>query len=173
MAAETTSHERHVVFQPTVVLIISLAAAALLSLYLLRYSILSASTFTFPPSFFYVVPIVVPFVGFLLDRAEHTRETTVVQVIIDVAIIGLAMARIFTSFPFISGHTLFLTYALGASRSRVVIATASLVMLQVIYLKYIVWHDAVTSTGGIIIGGIAAIVVRRLQQTRQKEFNNA
>ena len=172
MAAETTSHDRHVIFQPTVVLVISLAAAALLSLYLLRYSILSASSFTFPPSFFYVVPIVVPFVAFLLDRAEHIRETTLVQVLIDVAIIGLAMARIFTSFPFVSGHTLFLTYALGASHSRVVIATASLVMVQVIYLKYFVWHDAVTSTGGIIVGGVAAIVVRRLQ-TRQKELNSA
>jgi hypothetical protein len=172
LSAEPTSHDRHVLFQPAVVLVISLVAAALLGLYMLRGSLASSSSLRFPPSFFYVVPIIIPFVAFLLDRAEHLRETTAVQVIVDVVVVGLAVARVFTSFPFVSGHTLFLTYAIGSSRSRVTVVTASMVMLQVIYLKYFVWHDLVTSTGGIILGTLATIVVRRVH-TRRKELNHA
>lgn len=139
---------------------------------MLRGSILESSSLRFPPSFFYVVPIVVPFVAFLLDRAERIREAPAVQVIIDFAIVALAMARVFTSLPLISGHTLFLSYAIGSSRSAVAVVTASLVMLQVVYLKYFVWHDPVTSTSGIILGSLAAILVRRMH-TRRKEVNHA
>jgi hypothetical protein len=163
LSVETTTHERHILFQPTVVLVTSLVAATVFGLYLVRGSLTDSGGLRFPPSFFYVVPIVVPFVAFLLDRAEHIRETTAVAVIIDVVVVGLAVARVFSSFPFISGHTLFLTYAIGSSRSTVAVVTASLVMLQVIYLKYFVWHDLVTSTGGIILGALATIVVRRIQ----------
>ena len=172
MAAETTTQPKHLLFQPVVVLFISVASAILFGVYMLRGSILGSSTFGFPPSFFYVVPIIIPFVAFLLDRAEHLRETTAVQVIVDVVVVGLAVARVFTSFPFVSGHTLFLTYAIGSSRSRVTVVTASLVLLQVIYLKYFVWHDLITSTGGIILGTLATIVVRRVH-TRRKELNHA
>ena len=170
MTAET--NYRNVLFQPLVTLSVSLAAAALFSLYVLRGSIVGSGGLEFPPSFFYVVPIVVPFVAFLLDRIERLSQAPAVQLAIDVAIIALAMARIFTSFPFVSGHTLFLSYAIGSSRSIVAVVTASLVLVQVIYLKYFVWHDPVTSTGGIILGSLAAIVVRRIL-SRRKESNHA
>ena len=94
------------------------------------------------------------------------------QVMVDVVVVGLAVARVFTSFPFVSGHTLFLTYAIGSSRSRVTVVTASLVMLQVIYLKYFVWHDVVTSTSGIILGGLAAYLVTRIQRHTLKDSND-
>ena len=170
LTAET--NYRNVLFQPLVALVVSLAAAGLFSLYMLRGSIVGSGSLQFPPSFFYVVPIVVPFVAFLLDRIERLSEAAAVPVAIDVAIIALAMARIFTSFPFVSGHTLFLSYAIGSSRSTVTVITASLVMVQVIYLKYFVWHDLVTSTGGIILGSLAAVVVRRIL-SRRKELNHA
>lgn len=32
-------------------------------------------------------------------------------------------------------------------------------MLEVIYLKYFVWHDWVTPTSGIILGSFAALIV--------------
>ena len=172
MAAETTTQPKHLWFQPGVVLLISVASATLLGLYLLRGSILGSSTFGFPPSFFYVVPIVVPFVAFLLDRAEHIRATPAVQLIVDVVVVGFSMARVFTNIFPVSGHTLFLTYVIFGSRSPVVVVTASLLMLQVIYLKYFVWHDVVTSTSGIILGGLAAYLVTRIQHHTLKDSHD-
>ena len=172
LGAETTTQPKHLLFQPGVVLLISLASAILFGLYMMRGAILGSNTFGFPPSFFYVVPIVVPFVAFLLDRAEHIRETPAVQLIGDVLVVGFSMARVFTNVFPVSGHTLFLTYAIFGTRSPVVVVTASLLMLQVIYLKYFVWHDLITSTGGIILGTLATIVVRRVH-TRRKELNHA
>jgi len=58
--------------------------------------------------------------------------------------------------PYVSGHTLFLTYALLSTRTRVAQITAAVVMIQVIYLKYIVWGDWITSTIGIALGLLAA-----------------
>jgi len=40
--------------------------------------------------------------------------------------------------------------------------TAAIVMLEVIYLKLIVWHDFVSPVGGIVLAVPAAFVVRRL-----------
>ena len=172
MAAETTTQPKHFLFQPGVVLLISVASALSFGLYTLRGSILGSSTFGFPPSFFYVVPIVVPFVAFLLDRAEHIRETPAVQLIADVVVIGFSMARLFTDVFPVSGHTLFLTYAIFCSRSPVAVVTASLLMLQVVYLKYFVWHDLITSTSGIILGGLAAYLVTRIQRYAVKDPNH-
>jgi putative flippase GtrA len=50
-----------------------------------------------------------------------------------------------------------------------VIVSASLVMLQVLYLKYFVWHDALSSTSGIILGFVAAYVVNRIQRRREDQ----
>ena len=159
MSANT--HSRPLLFQPVVVLVISLTAAICFGLYLLRGAIVGSNTFQFPPSFFYVVPIIVPFVAFLLDRLERFHEIRIFQLIVDTAVIALSMTRIFTDVVPISGHTLFLTYAIFSGRSPIVVLTASLVMLQVIYLKYFVWHDAITSTTGIIFGALAAYVGTR------------
>ena len=159
MSANT--HSRPLLFQPVVVLVISLTAAICFGLYLLRGAIVGSNTFQFPPSFFYVVPIIVPFVAFLLDRVERMHEIRMLQLIADAVVIALSMTRIFTDVVPISGHTLFLTYAIFSGRSRVVIVTAALVMLQVIYLKYFVWHDAITSTAGIVFGALAAYVGTR------------
>ena len=81
--------------------------------------------------------------------------------------------------PYVSGHALFLTYCALTSRSRVARLTAAAVMLQVIYLKYVVWHDWVSSTGGIVLGVAAAFIRRRraplsrgLQFTPSKTMNH-
>ena len=159
MTANT--HSRPLLFQPVVVFGISLTAAICFGLYLLRGAIVGSGSFQFPPSFFYVVPIIVPFVAFLFDRAERIRETSTLDLIVDVVVVALSMARIFTDLLPVSGHTLFLTYALLTSRSRVTIVAASLVMLQVIYLKYFVWHDAVTSTAGILLAALTSVLRNR------------
>ena len=69
--------------------------------------------------------------------------------------------RVVGNVPFVSGHTLFLSYAILGPASRVTRITASLIMLEVIYLKYFVWHDPITSTSGIVLGTIAALIARR------------
>ena len=154
------TQSRPLLFQPVVVFAVSLTAALCFGLYLMRGAIVGSNSFQFPPSFFYVVPIIVPFVAFLLDRLERIHDIQIFQLIIDTVVIALSMTRIFTDVVPVSGHTLFLTYAIFSTRSPVVVVTASLVMLQVIYLKYFVWHDAITSTAGIVFGALASYLVR-------------
>jgi len=138
-------------------------------MYKLRSSGLNRSVFTFSASFFYVVPIIVPFVAFLFDRAEHWKESRTLRVLVDVIVVGTAIGRVVANVPFVSGHTLFLTYAMFSSRSRAVKISAAVVMLQVIYLKYVVWHDWVTSTSGIALALLAAYVANRfVQQPREQ-----
>ncbi|HKQ53751.1 MAG TPA: hypothetical protein VJT74_15350 [Pyrinomonadaceae bacterium] len=79
----------------------------------------------------------------------------------DALITGTAIWRALGHVPYVSGHSLFLTYSVLTARSRVLRLTAAVVLLQVIYLKYVVWHDWVSSTGGIILGAAAAFIRRR------------
>lgn len=79
------------------------------------------------------------------------------------------MMRVIGKVPYVSGHTLFLTYAILGPASRVTRITASLVMLEVIYLKYFVWHDPVSSSTGIVLGMIAAVTARRFGRNVETE----
>lgn len=79
------------------------------------------------------------------------------------------MMRVIGNVPYISGHTLFLSYAILGPASRVTRITASLVMLEVIYLKYFVWHDPITSSSGIVLGAIAAVTARRFGKKIETE----
>ena len=145
------------VFHPFVVLMLSLGGAAL-------YTILIIWRFggaNLESQFLYVVPIVVPFVSFLLDRAEKIQQTKVIGFVMDFLVIGTAMMRVVSTLPYVSGHTLFLTYAILSAGSRVTRVIASLVMLEVIYLKYFVWHDLITSSCGILLGIVAALITHR------------
>ena len=166
MTSDTLTPRRPIFFQPLVVALFSVATAALYG----AYSLLSTGL-NFSGSFFYVVPIIVPFVAFLLDRAEHWREAKTIRAAIDLLIIGTAMGRMLGPVPFVSGHTLFLTYALLSSRSHVVKISAAVVLLQVMYLKYVVWHDWTTSTSGIVLGAIAAYVANRLIKNSREQTN--
>jgi hypothetical protein len=150
----TTASQRPFIFHPLIVLGLSLTGAALYALY---------ATLRFPGDslwgqYFYVTPIVVPFAAFLFDRAARRRKVNAFQLIADALVVATAMWRALGHVPYISGHTLFLTYALLSTRSRVAQITAGVVMLQVIYLKYIVWGDWITSTNGIVLGILAALV---------------
>ena len=115
-------------------------------------------------SFWYVVPIVVPFVAFLFDRFERLRQLNALHFVIDLIVVGTAVGRVVAHVPFVSGHTLFLTYAIISSRSRVVRITAGFVLAHAVFLKYFVWHDWVTSTAGIFLGSVAGFLVLRFGQ---------
>jgi hypothetical protein len=113
-------------------------------------------------NFFYVLPIIVPFVGFVFDRVRHLRASPLIELVVDCAIVGTALLRAAGDVPVVSGHALFLTYAITRPGSWLTKLTAGLVMLQVIYLKIFVWHDLVTPVAGITLGLLAGGLVRRI-----------
>jgi hypothetical protein len=112
--------------------------------------------------FMYVVPIIVPCVAFIFDRARYVSGVTLIELTIDSAVVVTSFMRMMGVVPLVSGHALFLTYAIARPGSRLTKITAALVMLQVIYLKFLVWHDWVSPITGITLGLLAAFVVRRL-----------
>lgn len=63
--------------------------------------------------------------------------------------------------PLISGHALFLTFAMAGPSSRLTRISSAIVMIQVIYLKFFVWHDSVSPVTGMLLGLIAAFIVWR------------
>lgn len=145
------------VFHPFHVLFFSLCGAALYALY---------ARLRFPPEklaglYLYVVPIVAPFVAFIFDRLERWSQSNAIKRSVDALVVGLSMWRVIGHVPFISGHALFLTYALLSARSRVAQITAALVMLEVVYLKFFVWHDWLTPSSGIVLGAMAAFISQR------------
>ena len=151
---------RSLIFHPLTVLLCSLVAASSYTL----YAALRVSRDQLPGHLFYVVPIVIPFVAFLFDRAERLRRFSTLLFVVDALVVGTALGRVVGNVPFVSGHTLFLTYCLFSTRSRVARVTAAIVLLQVIYLKYFVWQDWITSTSGIVLGALAAFVIWRFSE---------
>jgi hypothetical protein len=148
---------RRFIFHPLPTLALSLAGAALYA----GYATLRFSGDKLSNQYLYVVPIVAPFVAFLCDRAARFHQSSVIQLVIDVLVVGTAMWRVFGNVPYISGHALFLTYALLSTNTRVAQVTAAVVLLEVIYLKLFVWHDVVTPFSGLALGAVAALIARR------------
>lgn len=146
---------RRFIFHPLAVLLFSFISASVYTV----YAALRISGDQLTGHLSYVVPIVIPFIAFLFDRAETFRRARVIQFVVDALVIGTAAGRVVGNVPYVSGHTLFLTYCLLSARSRVARVTAAIVLLQVIYLKYFVWHDWITSTSGIVLGALAALVI--------------
>ncbi|MEZ4667980.1 MAG: hypothetical protein R3E39_08700 [Anaerolineae bacterium] len=101
---------------------------------------------------FYFAPIGIPFIIFLFDRAEHRRVTLW---LLDVPVVILAVLRSAYPIPLVSGHSLFLTYALFTTHSTMARLSAFIILIQVIILKTFVWHDT-TLIGGVVAGAAAA-----------------
>lgn len=101
----------------------------------------------------------VPLIAFMLERLEHVREANFFQHGVDFLVFGLAVGRVVGDVPFISGHTLLLSYIFLCSKSKIVRVSAVLVLAQTLYLKYFVWHDFVTSNAGIVLGCALALLV--------------
>lgn len=148
---------RPLIFHPLSVLLISLAGASSYAI----YATLHFSGDKLANQYYYVAPIVVPFIAFLFDRVETFRQSTVISLVVGALVILTAMWRVFGDVPYVSGHALFLTYALLSTRSRVAQITAAIVMMEVICLKFFLWRDFITPSSGIILGSVAAIITRR------------
>jgi len=163
--SRTSLKIRSLVFHPFVVLLLSISGALLYTVWVTwRFG-----SQNLQKQYLYVVPIIVPFLSFLLDRSERIKRESVAGLVIDFLVVGTSMMRVIGKVPYISGHTLFLTYAILGPASRVTRITASLVMLEVIYLKYLVWHDPVSSFTGIVLGALAAVTARRFGRKVETE----
>jgi hypothetical protein len=153
---------RQLIFHPVTVLIVSITAAAVFALFIhlsfdgdFRWFLL-----------YYFTPIGIPFVAFLFDRAEQYTEASRASWGVDLAVLIPALTRAFVRLPLISGHALFLSYALLTSRSNVARIAAILVFLQVAYLKIFVTHDTAL-IGGVLAGCLAALVYRRIKPAKR------
>lgn len=157
--------ERRFIFHPATVLTIALVAD-------LIFAFLVILLFVGEPRWFllyYFTPIGIPFVVFLFDRAERYACATKTSWIIDAVVLGLSLVRSVFPIPVISGHALFLTYALLTSRSKIARITAMLILLQVAYIKIFLWSDT-TLIGGIVVGCLAAFVYWRVGYSRQPDL---
>ena len=117
----------------------------------------------------YMVPIAVPFTAFLLDRAKTwlfaptAHWEAYLPLAVDLPVVVLGAARALINVPFISGHALFLAYALLTMRSRTGRVLAMIVLAEVIYLKIFVWNDT-TLYGGVLVATVAALLFHFLNR---------
>lgn len=156
-------------FRPRIVLLCSLGGAALVGLYLLRSPSVRATVLDPSGTFQYFVPLIVPMIALMFERIEHVREANFFQHGVDFLVFGVAVGRVVGDVPYISGHTLLLSYALLTSKSWLVRITSILVLAQTLFLKYVVWKDFVTSNVGLVLGCALAFLVSRVQRFNVKQ----
>lgn len=154
---------RSLIFHPLCVLAISIASALLYAWWI---------TSRFPGGnlthhYIYVVPVVVPFVAFLLDRVNRRQLTSPLAAATDALVVFISLLRMLGHAPLISGHALFLGYAVLRPGSLVTRVSAALLLVETVYLKFFVWHDAVSPTIGIALATAAAMFTRRIENTKQ------
>jgi len=123
-----------------------------------------------PHHFFYNLPIAVPFVLFLRDRWQARVSWRGALRALGLGGVGVALLRPATIAlghepfpPLVSGHALFLTYALLTTRSPLLRLFAGAVLLQVIYAKVVLWGDP-SVYGGMLLGLVVAALRRRVAQ---------
>jgi hypothetical protein len=164
-------------FQPRFVLLLSLTGAALVGLYLLRYEYVRSTVLDPGGTFQYFVPLMVPVFAFMLERVEKVREANLFQHGVDFLVFGLAVGRVVGGdVPYISGHTLLLSYMLVSSRSQIVRIASVLVMVQTLILKYYFWSDFVTSNVGLVLGcalGLTVALVSKRIESKDSEITRS
>jgi len=158
----TRPAQRRFLFHPATVLGVSILAAGIFAFLIILFFDGAQRWFLL----YYHVPIGIPFVAFLFDRAERYTQATRTSWAIDLTVLVFALLRAFVRLPVISGHAFFLTYCLLTLRSTVARMAAILVLLQVAYLKIFVTHDTAL-IGGILSGCLAALVYGRVTPLKQ------
>ncbi len=152
-----TSIQWNWISHPLFVLAASLGAALAFAGFIIVDNDLGVSPGRHGFFLYYMVPLAAPFMAFLLDRAARLQEFRWTQWAIDLPVVVLGLVRALTALPGISGHALFLTYALLTVRSRAAQILTIIVLAEVVYLKLFSWHDP-TLFGGILVAGIAALL---------------
>src|SRR6476620_5277377 len=85
-----SSKLRSLVFHPFVVLLLSVGGALLYAAWVTR----CFGSQNLQSQYLYVVPIIVPFLSFLLDRSERFRRGSVAGLVIDFLVVGTSMMRV-------------------------------------------------------------------------------
>ena len=153
---------RRAIFHPLGILGLSLGAGALFALTV----ICKTDGFVRSWLIWYIMPVGVVFVAFILERLKELGHTSVQCLILDLIVVLLSLARVVTYIPFYSGHAMFLSYTLLSARLRVVKILATVVLLQVVYLKLIKWDDWITLIIGVLVGSLAGYY--RISRINQK-----
>ena len=153
------------IFQPIFVFLVSVLAALFYAL----FATLKFSGDKLINQYYYVTPIVIPFVVFLIERAKNFRLESNITKLIDSIIIVTAMWRVIADVPYISGHALFLTYAILSGYSYLGQISATIVMIEVFYLKVFIWNDWLSLLNGILLGVIAFLMAKRLRKNSAAE----
>lgn len=145
------------IVHPLFVLAVSLGAALAFAGYIIIDNDLGASPGRHGFYLYYMVPLAAPFAVFVLDRAARLRALRWFHWAVDLPVIILGLARALYEVPGISGHALFLTYALLTTRSRAGQVLITIVLAEVAALKLFAWHD-MTLFGGMLVAGVAALL---------------
>lgn len=114
----------------------------------------------------YNVPMAVPFTGFVFDRALRyfgKRGNQAPAIALDGVVLLFALLRAVYPLPVISGHALFLSYALITVKSNWARLPVMIVLAGVAYFKIMLWHDP-TLLGGAVVGVAAALLWRGLRR---------
>jgi len=135
---------------PLIVLLLAVAASAAFGLF--AYAVAGIRDIGF---LLYVTLVGVPFIAFGHERLARWGELGQAQVALDVPVIALALIRGLGLIPFVSGHAMFLAYALWTCRAPLVRWTALAVLAQVAYVKGF-GADA-TLWWGLLAGSLAGI----------------
>jgi len=106
---------------------------------------------------YYVLPIamLVPWLPILRWRAGHAGHRTL---LLDALVCLLAAARIFSPAVPMSGHSLFLGYTLLTIPNPWYRLAAGVVFVHAAWLKMVVWNEAGSFVGGLVVGVLLAVV---------------
>ncbi|HVE16490.1 MAG TPA: hypothetical protein VNB29_07125 [Chthoniobacterales bacterium] len=110
----------------------------------------------------YMLPIVIPFGMFLFDRHRSAASLTRASLLVDSLVIGMSLVRIFISVPYISGHALFLSYAILTTARIWPRLVAGVGLWYTAYDKLSNFGNLWELLGGMLLGIIFALVCRRI-----------
>ena len=115
----------------------------------------------------YQLPVFIVFGLFGVDRYRHRSRVARGQWLLDGSVALLSASRTVMWFLPLSGHALFLTYAIGTSTSKMVRAIALLVMIEAVVIKHFWLHDDLTPWVGMVVGITMVLIYRYAGRTRR------
>jgi len=115
----------------------------------------------------YQTPVGFAFVLFTLDRWRTRLVRLPLDWISDAVVLLVSISRTITWFLPLSGHTLFLTYAIFTGQSKLIRGVALVVLTEAVVIKHFWLNDDSTPWVGMIVGLLASIGVLYRQRNCQ------